>query len=69
MANLRKNILLFLPIAALMVLLLLRSQVAADAVRQGRSVPSVHYSTKCQLKLNCRRKHTPRRFSDTPVRC
>ena len=35
MANLRKNILLFLPIAALMTLLLLRSQVAAEAVRQG----------------------------------
>ena len=35
MAKSRKNILLFLPIAALMVLLLLRSQVAAAAVRQG----------------------------------
>ena len=35
MAKPRKSILLFLPIAALMVLLLLRSQVAAAAVRQG----------------------------------
>lgn len=35
MAKSRKNMLLFLPIAALMVLLLLRSQVAAEAVRQG----------------------------------
>ena len=35
MAKLRKNMLLFLPIAALMALLLLRSQVAAAAVRQG----------------------------------
>lgn len=35
MAKSRKNILLFLPIAALMALLLLRSQVAAAAVRQG----------------------------------
>lgn len=35
MAKTRKNILLFLPIAALMALLLLRSQVAAEAVRQG----------------------------------
>ena len=35
MAKSRKNMLLFLPIAALMVLLLLRSQVAAAAVRQG----------------------------------
>ena len=35
MAKSRKNMLLFLPIAALMTLLLLRSQVAAEAVRQG----------------------------------
>ena len=35
MAKPRKNTLLFLPIAALMVMLLLRSQVAAAAVRQG----------------------------------
>lgn len=35
MAKPRKNTLLFLPIAALMALLLLRSQVAAAAVRQG----------------------------------
>ena len=35
MAKSRKNMLLFLPIAALMALLLLRSQVAAEAVRQG----------------------------------
>ncbi len=35
MEKTRKNILFFLPIAALMVLLLLRSQVAAEAVRQG----------------------------------
>lgn len=35
MAKKHSNILLFLPIAALMALLLLRSQVAAAAVRQG----------------------------------
>ena len=35
MAKTRNNNLFFLPIAALMVLLLLRSQVAAEAVRQG----------------------------------
>ena len=35
MVKSRKNMLLFLPIAALMALLLLRSQVAAAAVRQG----------------------------------
>ena len=38
MAKTRTNILLFLPIAALMALLLLRSQVVADAVRQGLSL-------------------------------
>ena len=38
MAKTRKNILFFLPIAALMALLLLRSQVVADAVRQGLSL-------------------------------
>lgn len=35
MAKPRNDLLLFLPIAALMALLLLRSQVAAEAVRQG----------------------------------
>ena len=38
MAKTRKNTLFFLPIAALMALLLLRSQVVADAVRQGLSL-------------------------------
>lgn len=46
-----------------------RPACIADAVRKGYFTPSVHYSTKCQLKVNPRRMCSAGGFSDGLARC